>query len=307
MKTTHRIRALMLSGMASALVLAVGATANAASYGGAPITSPFGNYDSALQIRYAALADMEAREGDSADEWRFWNKAVDADNGYLVLPDDPATRNLGPADMAFARDTYRHLLASYRAGLPGSATALLADAQVNFDCWLNDAEEGTNERRAQTCRARVAETLAKLARTSTPVPVASINDTRVAAIAGDAQPVAKALPVLPVTHRLMFGFDSAELDDAARATLDEIARQTSAYPQADVQVIGHTDRAGNATYNRRLAEARAARVAEALRLRGINLARIDEIPAGESAPAVATADGVAEPQNRRVEIIIDDR
>lgn len=307
MNTTHRIRNLLLSGVASACVLAIAGGASAASYGGAPIKSPFGNYDTALQLRYEALANMESSEGDGGDEWRFWNKAVDAGDGYLVLPDDPASRDLGATDMAFARDTYAQLLASYRAGLPGSATILLADAQVNFDCWLNDTEEGVNPQRAQICRARVAEALANLARTITPVPVASINDTRVAAVSGETGTPASSLPILPVTHRLMFGFDSAELDAEAQAGLDEIVRQTSAYPQAEVRVIGHTDRAGDATYNRQLAEERAANVAEALRLRGINLARIDEIPAGESDPAIATPDGVAEPQNRRVEIIIDDR
>lgn len=307
MKTTHRIRNLLLSGVASACVLAIAGGASAASYGGAPIKSPFGNYDTALQLRYEALANMESSEGDSSDEWRFWNKAVDAGDGYLVLPDDPASRDLNTTDMAFARDTYAQLLASYRAGLPASATTLLADAQVNFDCWLNDTEEGTNPQRAQICRARVAESLANLARTTTPVPVASINDTRVAAVSGVTSAPAKALPVLPVTHRLMFGFDSAELDAEAQAGLDEIVRQTSAYPQADVRVIGHTDRAGDAVYNRQLAEERAANVAEALRLRGINLARIEEIPAGESDPAITTPDGIAEPQNRRVVIIIDDR
>ncbi len=307
MNTTHRIRNLLLSGVASACVLAVAGGASAASYGGAPIKSPFGNYDTALQLRYEALADMESREGDGDDEWRFWNKAVDAGGGFLVLPDDPAGRDLGPEDMAFARATYDRLLASYRAGLPGSATALLADAQVNFDCWLNDTEEGTNLDRARICRDRVTDTLAALDGTSTPVPVASINDNRVATASDAVAAPAKSLPVLPVTHRLLFGFDSAELDAEAQAGLDEIARQTSAYPQADVRVIGHTDRAGDADYNRSLAEKRAANVAEALRLRGINLARIDEVPAGESDPAVATPDGVAEPRNRRVEIIIDDR
>ncbi|MDF1735161.1 MAG: OmpA family protein [Minwuia sp.] len=305
---TTRIRTLLMSGVATACVLAVAGGASAASYGGAPIKSPYANYDSALQLRYEALANMEAGEDDSTDEWAYWNKAVDARDGYLVLPDDPANRDLKPEDMAFAQQVYSHLLKAYRAGVPGSAAAELADAQVNFDCWMNDMEEGTNLRRAEICKARVAETLARISGPeSGAAPVASSGERRVAAASDAAAPVTKAVPVLPVSHRLLFDFDSAELDADARAELDEVVRQAAAYPQADILVTGHTDRAGDATYNRMLAEKRAANVAEALRLRGINLARIDEIPAGESDPAIATPDGVAEPQNRRVEIMIDDR
>ena len=305
---TTRIRTLLLSGVATACVLAVAGGASAASYGGAPIKSPYANYDAALQLRYEALSNMEADEDDSTDEWAYWNKAVDARDGYLVLPDDPAGRDLKPEDMAFAQQAYSRLLNAYRAGVPGSAAAELADAQANFDGWMNDTEEGTNLRRAEVCKARVTETLARMSGPDTRVaPVASSGDRRVTAAADAAAPVAKAVPVLPVSHRLLFGFDSAELDNDAEAKLDEIVRQAAAYPEADVRVTGHTDRAGDATYNRMLAEKRAANVAEALRLRGLNLARIDESPAGESDPAIATPDGVAEPQNRRVEILINDR
>ena len=305
---TTRIRTFLMTGVATACVMAVAGGASAASYGGAPIKSPYANYDSALQQRYEALADMEDREGDSTDEWAYWNKAVDAGDGYLVLPDDPANRDLKPADMAFAQQVYAHLLQAYRAGVPGSAATELADAQVNFDCWMNDVEEGTNLRRAEICKARVTETLARISGPELAAsPVVETSEPRVAAASDNAAPATSSLPVLPVSHRLLFDFDSAELDTEARMKLDEIVSHAAAYPQATVSVTGHTDRAGDADYNRKLAEKRAANVAEALRLRGVSLARIDEIPAGESDPAIATPDGVAEPQNRRVEIMSDDR
>ena len=72
----------------------------------------------------------------------------------------------------------------------------------------------------------------------------------------------------------------------------------------DFSVTGHTDRAGPAEYNMLLSLRRADAVREALATRGIAAGRISVAGRGEAEPAVPTADGVAEPANRRVEIIV---
>ena len=72
----------------------------------------------------------------------------------MVVPDDPKTRELGAADMAFAQDTYKRILSAYSLGLPEREVAGMADAVANFDCWMNDTEEGSNLRRAAACRLR---------------------------------------------------------------------------------------------------------------------------------------------------------
>jgi len=308
MMTTIRIRNLLLSGVAAACLMAVAGAASAAGYGGAPIRSPYEGYDAALQQRYEAMADMEAAENDSTDAWAYGNKAVAARDGFLVLPDDPENYNLNPEDTAFAHKIYAHLLSAYLSGAPGAATADMADAQVNFDCWMSDTEEGTNPTRAKNCHARVVETMARISGPDSDVPAAvRAYQKRFAAKSGTAAVDDRPLPVLPISHRMMFKFDSAALDADSLTTLREVVRHANAYPRAAVHVTGHTDRAGDATYNHALAQKRAANVAVALSLRGIKLDRIDEIQLGEDAPAVATADGVAEARNRRVEILIDNR
>ena len=58
-------------------------------------------------------------------------------------------QSLTAEQTAFARPVYTHLLNAYLAGVPETATTDMADAQVNFDCWMNDIEEGKNAARAQ--------------------------------------------------------------------------------------------------------------------------------------------------------------
>ena len=65
-----------------------------------------------------------------------------------------------------------------------------------------------------------------------------------------------------------------------------------------------TDRAGTPQYNQALSERRAAAVAAELERRGIARAAMTVQAFGESRPLVPTADGVREPQNRRVEIVL---
>ena len=71
-----------------------------------------------------------------------------------------------------------------------------------------------------------------------------------------------------------------------------------------IEVAGHADRAGTPQYNQRLSERRAAAVANELDRQGVPRSAMVVQAFGESRPLVATADGVREPQNRRVEIIL---
>jgi outer membrane protein OmpA-like peptidoglycan-associated protein len=69
-------------------------------------------------------------------------------------------------------------------------------------------------------------------------------------------------------------------------------------------VIGHTDRVGSVEHNDALSKKRAELVSGALTSAGIPAAQIEVAGRGEREPVVATADEVAEPRNRRVEISI---
>ena len=71
-----------------------------------------------------------------------------------------------------------------------------------------------------------------------------------------------------------------------------------------IEIAGHADRSGTPQYNQALSERRAAAVAAELERRGIARSAMTVQAFGESRPLVPTADGVREPQNRRVEIVL---
>ncbi|WP_044871718.1 OmpA family protein [Pseudomonas sp. LFM046] len=110
-----------------------------------------------------------------------------------------------------------------------------------------------------------------------------------------------------VVRDLLFSFDSAKLDPADEAKLDDVAtRLKNEAPNAKLTVTGHTDSVGSDKYNQKLSERRAQAVADYLVRSGIPASSIVSVNgAGESQPVAdnATKDGRA--MNRRVEIQID--
>ena len=75
-------------------------------------------------------------------------------------------------------------------------------------------------------------------------------------------------------------------------------------PNASVRVSGHADKSGTDRYNDALSKRRADAVLNTLTQQGLQRSRTTVESFGESRPLVDTADGVREPQNRRVEVTI---
>jgi len=102
---------------------------------------------------------------------------------------------------------------------------------------------------------------------------------------------------------LTFGFDSAELSLAARGKLDEMAAQPSANRSALIEIEGHTDSAGSATYNQALGVRRAEAVMQYLsEQHQIPLDRMKITSFGEDAPAATNDTREGRALNRRVVI-----
>ena len=103
---------------------------------------------------------------------------------------------------------------------------------------------------------------------------------------------------------VFFDWDRSNLSSQAEATIQQAA---SAYKQtgaARVTATGHADRSGPEGYNMALSLRRANAVKNSLVRNGVPAAAIAVVGRGESQPLVQTADGVREPQNRRVEIVV---
>ena len=118
-------------------------------------------------------------------------------------------------------------------------------------------------------------------------------------------PPAAPPPPPPVRNFLVFfDFDKSTLTPRAMDIVKEAARVAKAGENARVTCTGHTDTAGPAAYNMALSLRRANTVKDALVREGVAATSITVIGRGEEALLVATKDGVREPQNRRVEIVI---
>jgi outer membrane protein OmpA-like peptidoglycan-associated protein len=117
-------------------------------------------------------------------------------------------------------------------------------------------------------------------------------------------PAPAAAPAPARTFLVFFDFNRADLTDRARQIIAEAAQNAQRGGVTRLEVSGHADRSGTPQYNQRLSERRAQAVAAELERRGVARSNMAIQAFGESRPLVPTADGVREPQNRRVEIVL---
>jgi OOP family OmpA-OmpF porin len=103
---------------------------------------------------------------------------------------------------------------------------------------------------------------------------------------------------------VFFDWDRSNLSEQALNTIKQAANAYKTKGNARITATGHTDKSGPENYNMALSLRRANAVKDALVREGVPATAISVVGRGESQPLVQTADGVREPQNRRVEIVI---
>jgi outer membrane protein OmpA-like peptidoglycan-associated protein len=119
-----------------------------------------------------------------------------------------------------------------------------------------------------------------------------------------AAPAAVPAPAPARTYLVFFDWDKADLTPRARQIVADAAQASTRVATTRIEVAGHTDTSGTARYNEGLSLRRANSVAAELVRLGVARTAIDIQAFGQSRPLVATGDGVREPQNRRVEIVL---
>jgi outer membrane protein OmpA-like peptidoglycan-associated protein len=113
-----------------------------------------------------------------------------------------------------------------------------------------------------------------------------------------------AEPPVPKKFILYLRMDSMELVPDSEALIPEIIDCIRDRNSFDIRINGHSDRAGSDEYNFALSLNRAHYVRDLLVKSGIDEAFITTTSHGEGNPLVPTKDGVPEPRNRRVEVIV---
>lgn len=110
--------------------------------------------------------------------------------------------------------------------------------------------------------------------------------------------------VLNMPSNVTFDFDSTQIRGEFQGTLSEVSQTLASYEQTYVDVVGHTDSTGAASYNQGLSERRARSVADYISARGVIRPRINIGGYGETQPIASNANEAGRQQNRRVEIFI---
>ncbi len=248
--------------------------------------APSGNeFSKSLYDGYLGLSEGEYAEYDFADSDVFAQKASLAGSGAAVGPDEISDRDLPEDKVGVLSSSRERLMAAMAAGAAAKSPRNAAEAQVMFDCWMQEQEENRQPDDINACQAGFTAAIAKVeSDLEEPKPIA-----------------AKAPAPAPEVKSWVFyfDFDSANLSEADAAKIDEIAGFAKG-SGAQVSLTGHTDSAGSAEYNEMLSVERARAVAKAIGGQGVNVDEIQLISLGENDPEVATLDEVKEPRNRRV-------
>ena len=106
------------------------------------------------------------------------------------------------------------------------------------------------------------------------------------------------------SYLVFFDWDKATLTDRARSIIKEAADNSTHVQYTRIDLNGYTDTSGTPQYNIGLSIRRADAVKGELIRDGVPAASIGTQGFGETHLLVPTGNGVREPQNRRVEIVI---
>lgn len=254
-----------------------------------------------LHKEYIDLAKAELDEGDLYDTGVFARRAEAAAQGKDVDPDMLWDRHYTGKNFDTLSEERGRLVAALDGGGRDQQPMWAARAQAQFDCWAQELEENNQPADIQKCRIGYMEAMREMADAMKPMPKPMPK------VAAKPKPEKKkAMPtkfLMPFV--VYFDFDSTTISSMESVkTLTQAAKSAIKNKSTRVEVVGHTDTAGSADYNEKLAQARAKVVDDALVALGVNSLVIERHSTGEQDLEVQTGDNVRKDANRRVEIIV---
>ena len=252
-------------------------------------------FNTALYEGYLERADVEAAEWDLTYSDIFARKAEEAALGRDVPPfalDDWGIPENRVDELAYARE---RLVRAFGQGARDIVPEDTASAQVMFDCWVEEQSENTQPDDIAACRDGFHDAMAAVEAALVPEPEPEPEPE---------VPVVEPEPLMPTSYLVFFDWDSETLTYEAQQIVAAAAANALRAGYSRVEATGHADRSGPDSYNMGLSMRRAEAVQAELAAQGLVADGIAIFGRGEKDPLVETTDGVREPQNRRVEIML---
>jgi OOP family OmpA-OmpF porin len=266
----------------------------------------------ALYEGYEALSLERGSHTDLIDAEHFNHKARRAARRSSTMPDELMDRRLRAADMGDLRSALAMLRQTYDQGGRTIAPELSATAQVSFDCWI-EAAEGANPETGWASHSAARQDDIDRCKSEFDAAIAMLEALTYFRLTEFRKPTsgmpaptpaAPQVAAAPETFIVYFAWDSDAVDGSGDRVIDDAVAAADSLGIADFSITGHADRSGPEDYNLNLSLRRADNVKAALIARGVEEGGISVAGRGEAEPAIYTDDGVREPANRRVEIIL---
>ena len=171
------------------------------------------------------------------------------------------------------------------------------------------ASQATTNQRIESVSSQVEDLQQKQQQTDVKLEQLSQSAQEALKRAQEAGVLAKGKVVFEQSFsedRIKFKLDSYELDDAAKAALDEFAgRVKGLSDQYFIEIQGHTDDTGGEKYNEELGQDRADSVRRYLsRQHQLPLARMSTISYGDTLPLESNKTRDGRSANRRVVLVV---
>ena len=266
----------------------------------AEMANPGGSdFDNALSGGYLRLARAEQKENDYKDADFFSMRAISSAEGQSAPPSEVTDRELPQEEQIYVLGLRNDLVEVLDGGARERAPQLAATAQLAYECWIQELEENIQQDEIDACRDQLDGLIPALRN--------AITDEVAAAPPPAPAPAPKPKIVKGKLFKVLFTTGGTRLDDAANETISAAAAHVGNYSEPRVVVSGYTDTEGSTASNDALSAKRARVVAAAMRIRGVAADIIKARGFGEDFLEVRTADGVAEPKNRRAEINVGGR
>lgn len=298
----HSIRILTIASLATLIGASVANAGSNASpdwnVGDVRALTQHGNqFQQNLHREYVDLAQKQLTDESDTYSMVYYNhRARQSAAGYSVAPTMMTERDVPAEYVNDLTDARASLMRMLDAGGPSKAPVLSAHAQSQFDCWMEEQAENREPKLIALCRDEFNSALVQAS--------AVVFDKTPETTPAPTPMAAAPTPRLPANYIVFFDWNKAVVTPEAAEIIRAAAANAGTMGKVRMVLTGHTDSSGSATYNLKLSQRRGDDVRAQFEALGFSDSDIQVISKGEGDQLVPTDDGVREPQNRRVEIVL---